>query len=146
MDGLRHAAYQLVRSLLLVDQRTGGYLVDTLHLELIVCAIHGLGESIGKEQDGGTRKDMCLLKGIFPGRQEAYRDIGVTGQHTHASADEQRGVMTCIAVVHAACGQVEDTHEEGHKHVCLVHIGYRPVHRGHDAVRHRLMGRHGTEG
>ena len=146
MDSIGHTGYQLVGILLLIGQGTDSHVVDTFHLELIVFAIHRLGESIGEEQDGGACEDACLLKGIFPRRHETYRDIGVARQLTHTCSDEQWGVVTCITVVQTACRKVEHAHEESHKHVGLVHVGNGLVHRCHDAVGHGLVSRHGAEG
>ena len=77
---------------------------------------------------------------------EADGYVRVAGQFADTGTYQQRGVVTGITVVQATCWQVEDSDKEGDEHVSFVHVGYRLVHRSHDAVGHRLVGRHGTEG
>ena len=43
-----------------------GYVADALHLELLIAGIHGLGESVGEEEDGGAGEDAGFLQGVLP--------------------------------------------------------------------------------
>ena len=71
-DGFFHQADKLSRFLFLLGKRLSCHLADTLHAELFLVGIHSLGQSVGKEEDGGSREDMCLLQSIFPRRSNTY--------------------------------------------------------------------------
>ena len=146
VDGFGHPGNQLVGLMLAAVECTAGHVGDALHLELGLVGIHSLGESVGKEEDGGAAVDLCLLQGELPFGPEADGDVRVAGQLSNASADEQGGIVAGVTVMQKTCGQVEHSNEEGHEHVVLIHVGNRLVHDGHDTVGHRLMGRYGAEG
>ena len=66
VDGLGHLGNELARLLLLLGKSLRGYIVDALHLELGMVGIHGLCQSIGKEEDGGACEYLRLLQGVLP--------------------------------------------------------------------------------
>jgi len=147
MHGLGHPVDEQARFLLLLRKGLDGHIVDTLHAELGMVGIHCLGQSVGKEEDGRAGEDLRLLQRVFPFGPEADRDVSVAGQFADGVyTNEQRSVMTGIAVPQMPSGEVEHADEERHEHMVLVHVGDGLVHVGYNSVGHRLMGRHSTEG
>ena len=145
VNGIGHLLYEHAGFMLLVHTSTCGYLCDTFHLKLFTVAIHGFGQSVGEKEDGGTDKNLSHLQCVFPRRSETNRNVRIASQRTDAFADEQRSIMTGIAVVETPCWQVKHTNKERDKHMAFIHVGNRPVHRCHDAVRHRLVSRYCSE-
>ena len=123
----------------------GRYVAHALHLELSLVDVHRLGESVGEEEDGCAREDLCFLQGIFPCGPEAHGYVVVAGQFSDAFADKQGCIVACIAVVQVACGQVEHSDEEGDEHVGLVHADHCSVHGCDNFVGLRLAGGDGAE-
>ena len=145
VNGIGHPLDDLPGLVLLAGQCLEGRFFHTLHLELILVCIHSLGQTVGEEEDGSASEDLHLLQREFPLRTDTHGNVGIAGQRAEARTYEQRGVVAGIGVIEAPRRQVEHTNEKGDKHEGLVHIDYRLVHRGHDAIGHRLMRRYGAE-
>ena len=54
MNGLGHLFDELSRLYSLLCEGLIGYLVDTVHLEQLIIDVHGLGQSVGEEQDSSA--------------------------------------------------------------------------------------------
>ena len=53
---------------------------NTVHAKLLVVAVFGFGQSVGKQEDSGKRLDDSFLRVILPTRHYAYRNVGITRQ------------------------------------------------------------------
>ena len=145
VDGISHYSNQLTGFLLMIGEGQFSDLVHALHLEQCMSGILCLSQTVSKEENSSTCEDLRLLQRVFPRRHETCRNIRIAWQHAYALAHEQRCIVTCIAIAHAACRQVKHTDEESDKHIGFVHVGHRGVESGYNTVGHRLMGRDSTE-
>ena len=145
VDCFGHLADELLRFQMLLGKGLRGHIRHTFHLELRLISIHSFRQSVGEEEDGGTGKDLCLLKRIFPRWFEADRNVRVAGKHAHACTDEQRSIVASITVIQVPRWQVEHADKEGDEHTVLVHLGNNLVHGCHNAVGHRLANRYRAE-
>ena len=78
----------------------------------------GLGQSVSIEEYGCTRVNECLLSAEFPVGHYAGGKVGINRQHSGTYVTYQDGcVMSGVAVVQTAGGQIQDSHKYGDEHV-----------------------------
>ena len=80
--------------------------------------ILGLVKSVGVHEDRGVGIHHGLLTGEFPAGHDTYGQIGINGQQSCAGmTNQQRCVVSGVAVMQTSGGQVKYTGKECHEHV-----------------------------
>ena len=107
--------------------------------------ILGFGQSVSIEEDRGVCEDVGILQDVLPLGKKAYWHIRFAGQLANTCTNQQRDIVTGIAVVQMTCLQIKHAHEKGDEHVRFIALNNDIVQVLHDDIGHGLMSRYRTE-
>ena len=96
-----------------------GDVIDTVFLELFVMDVLSLGESIGKEEKGGSRRQDGTLFREPPVGCNTNGNIRIAIEKGLLLfvCNQQGCIVAGIAILEVACGEVKNTDEKCDKHV-----------------------------
>ena len=89
-----------------------------------------LGQSVGVEEDCLAALELQALCLVFESRQHAYRQVRQHFYIPHAelrTIEQQRSVMSGIAVQQLAGLQIQYAYKQRDEHILVVLFGYRVV-------------------
>ena len=148
MDGIHHPFHQCLRRRPPVGADSLCGFRHPLVAKLSVLGVLGLVQSVGVEENGGAAIDGGVLRRVRPALHDARRHIAVDGQQTDAFSiirDEQRRVVTRVAVGCMARLQIDDANEQSDEHAQFIVLGNGVAQLADDALRPFLVGRDGAE-
>ena len=106
---------------------------DTLHAEefpLTICVVGvcRLCQAVGVEEKCCLRSDSDFLLTELRSCHHTDREMGIHRQKGGIGTDDERSIMTCIAIGKPPRTEVEHTDEERDEHIGFVSLAHRVVH------------------